>query len=220
MKIWIDTGNLDEIREAQATGVVDGVTTNPSLIAKEGHADFKGTIQEICKIVAPGPVSAETITTTAEELIPEARDIATWAPNVVVKIPLIPEGLKAVKVVSEEGIKTNVTLCFTASQALLAAKAGATYVSPFVGRLDDRGQDGIQLIEDIMAIYENYGYATEIITASVRSPLHVERAALAGAHIATIPMKAIKQMMAHPLTDMGLEAFLADWAKLQEELAK
>jgi len=216
MQLWIDTGNLDEIREAQSWGVIDGVTTNPTLIAREGHKDFKGTIQEICKIVEPGPVSAETVTVTAEELIPEARDIATWAPNVVVKIPLIPEGLKAVKVISEEGIKTNVTLCFTAAQALLAAKAGATYVSPFVGRLEDRNQDGMELVEDIVTIYENYGYETEVIVASVRNTVHITRAALCGAHIATVPLKVIDQMYDHPLTTMGLEGFLEDWRKLQE----
>lgn len=216
MQLWIDTGNLDEIREAQSWGVIDGVTTNPTLIAREGHKDFKGTIQEICKIVEPGPVSAETVTVTAEELIPEARDIATWAPNVVVKIPLIPEGLKAVKVISQEGIKTNVTLCFTAAQALLAAKAGATYVSPFVGRLEDRNQDGMELVEDIVAIYENYGYETQVIVASVRNTVHITRAALCGAHIATVPLKVIDQMYDHPLTTMGLEGFLEDWRKLQE----
>ena len=215
MLLWLDTANLNEIRTAQAWGVIDGVTTNPSLIAKEGHKDFRAVIQEICEIVHPGPVSAETVTTPAEELFPEAREIATWAPNVVVKIPLIPEGLKAVKVVSAEGIKTNVTLCFTPAQALLAAKAGATYVSPFVGRLEDRNQDGMQIVEDIAQIYRNYGYGTQIIIASIRDTLHVTRGALCGAHIATMPMATLKKMYDHPLTDMGLEAFLADWGKLQ-----
>jgi transaldolase len=216
MQLWIDTGNLDEIRTAQSWGVIDGATTNPTLIAKEGHKDFKGVIQEICSILYPGPVSAETVTTTADELIPEAHEIASWAPNVVVKIPLIPEGLKAVKVLSGEGIKTNVTLCFSAAQALLAAKAGATYVSPFVGRLEDRNEDGMRLVEDIVDIYGNYDYPTQVITASVRDTLHVTQAALLGAHIATVPLAVIKRMYDHPLTDIGLAGFLADWRKLQE----
>jgi transaldolase len=216
MQLWIDTGNLEEIRTAQSWGVIDGATTNPTLIAKEGHKDFKGVIQEICSIIHPGPVSAETVTTTAEELIPEAHEIAGWAPNVVVKIPLIPEGLKAVKVLSGEGIRTNVTLCFTPAQALLAAKAGATYVSPFVGRLEDRNEDGMRVVEDIVDIYSNYGIATQVITASVRDTLHVTQAALMGAHIATMPFAVLKRMYDHPLTDIGLEGFLADWRKLQE----
>lgn len=215
MQLWIDTGNLDEIRTAQSWGVIEGVTTNPSLLAKEGHKDFKGVIQEICSIVHPGPVSAETVTTTAEELVPEAREIASWAPNVVVKIPLIPEGLKAVKVLSTEGIKTNVTLCFSAAQALLAAKAGATYVSPFVGRLEDRNEDGMLLVANIVKMYANYNITTQVITASVRDTLHVTQAALIGAHIATVPFAVLKKMYDHPLTDLGLESFLADWRKLQ-----
>jgi transaldolase len=217
MKLWADTGNLDEIRTAQAWGVIDGVTTNPTLIAKEGVKDFKSHIQEICSIV-DGPVSAETVTTTAEELIPEARELASWAPNVVVKIPLIPEGLKAVKVLSEEGIATNVTLCFTPAQAILAAKAGGTYVSPFVGRLEDRNEDGMRVVKDIAKIYRNYDvFRTEIITASIRDTLHVVQAALAGAHIATMPFAVIEKMYDHPLTSIGLEGFLADWRKLKEE---
>ncbi len=217
MKLWADTGNLDEIRTAQAWGVIDGVTTNPTLIAKEGVSDFKSHIQEICSIV-DGPVSAETVTTTAEELIEEARELRSWAPNVVVKIPLIPEGLKAVKVCAEEGIPTNVTLCFTPAQAILAAKAGGTYVSPFVGRLEDRNEDGMRVVEDIAKIYRNYEvFTTEIITASIRDTLHVVQAALAGAHIATMPFAVIEKMYDHPLTDIGLEGFLADWRKLQEE---
>ena len=217
MKLWADTANLDDIRTAQAWGVIDGVTTNPTLVAREGPEDFKSHIQEICSIV-DGPVSAETVTTTAEELIPEARELAGWAPNVVVKIPLIPEGLKAVKVCAQEGITTNVTLCFTPAQAILAAKAGATYVSPFVGRLEDRNEDGMRVVEEIAEIYRNFdAFTTEIITASIRDTLHVVRAALAGAHIATMPFGVIEKMYDHPLTDIGLEGFLADWAKLQEE---
>jgi len=215
MQLWIDTANVEDIRTAQSWGVIDGATTNPSLIAKEGRKDFRAVIEEICSIVHPGPVSAETVTTTAEELIPEAREIATWAPNVVVKIPLIPEGLKAVKVVSAEGIKTNVTLCFTPAQAILAAKAGATYVSPFVGRLEDRNEDGMRVVEDIVRIYRNYDLQTQVITASIRDTLHVTRAALCGAHIATMPFATLQKMYDHPLTDLGLEGFLADWRKLQ-----
>ena len=215
MQLWIDTGNLEEIRTAQSWGVIDGVTTNPTLIAKEGHKDFKGVIQEICSIVDPGPVSAETVTVTAEELIDEAHEIAAWAPNVVVKIPLIPEGLKAVKVLSTEGIKLNVTLCFSPAQALLAAKAGATYISPFVGRLEDRNEDGMRVVEDIVEIYRNYDIPTQVITASVRDTLHVTQAALMGAHIATMPFAVLKKMYDHPLTDIGLEGFLSDWRKLQ-----
>ncbi|MGQ9729892.1 MAG: fructose-6-phosphate aldolase [Candidatus Zipacnadales bacterium] len=217
MKLWIDTANIDEIRTANDWGVIDGVTTNPTLVAKAGHKDFKKAIQEICSIVDPWPVSAETVTTTAAELIPEGRELASWAPNVVVKVPLIPEGLKAVKVLSAEGIKTNVTLCFTPAQAILAAKAGATYVSPFVGRLEDRNEDGMRVVEDIVAIYRNYNIATEVITASVRDTLHITRAALAGAHIATVPFAVIEKMYDHPLTEIGLKSFLADWAKLQAQ---
>jgi transaldolase len=217
MKLWADTANLDEIRTAQAWGVIDGVTTNPTLVAREGAKNFKAHIQEICSIV-DGPVSAETTTTTAEELIEEARELAAWAPNVVVKIPLIPEGLKAVKVCAAEGIPTNVTLCFTPAQAILAAKAGGTYVSPFVGRLEDRNEDGMRVVEEIAEIYRNYNvFTTEIITASIRDTLHVTQAALAGAHIVTMPFAVIEKMYDHPLTDIGLEGFLADWRKLQEE---
>jgi transaldolase len=217
MKLWADTANIENIRTAQAWGVIDGVTTNPTLVAREKPEDFKSHIQEICSIV-DGPVSAETTTTTAEELIEEARELHSWAPNVVVKIPLIPEGLKAVKMCAEEGIPTNVTLCFTPAQAILAAKAGGTYVSPFVGRLEDRNEDGMRVVEDIARIYRNYDvFTTEIITASIRDTLHVVQAALAGAHIATMPFDVIEKMYDHPLTDIGLEGFLADWRKLQEE---
>ena len=189
-----------------------GVTTNPSLVAKEGK-DFRGLIKEICGIVA-GPVSAEVVSLKAGEMVAEAEDLASIAGNIVVKVPLIEEGLKAVKILTEKGIKTNVTLCFSPMQALMAAKAGAAYISPFVGRLDDISLVGMELVEQIAAIYENYGFETEIIVASVRNPTHVLDAALIGADIATIPLKVIRQLIKHPLTDIGLENFLADWKKL------
>ncbi len=212
MKFFIDTANVDEIKEASDLGMVDGVTTNPSLVAKEGK-EFKGLIKEICGIVA-GPVSVEVVSLEAGKMVEEAQDLADMANNVVVKIPLIEEGLKAVKVLTEKGIKTNVTLCFSPVQALMAAKVGASYISPFVGRLDDISFVGMDLVEQIAAIYENYAYETEIIVASVRNPTHVLDAALMGADIATIPLKVIRQLIKHPLTDIGLEKFLADWKKL------
>jgi len=212
MKFFIDTADTDEIREANALGILDGVTTNPTLISKTGRK-FREVIEEITKIVS-GPVSAEVVSTDRDGILAEARDLVTIADNIVVKVPLIPEGLKAVKVLSEEGIKTNVTLCFTAVQALLAAKAGASYISPFVGRLDDRAESGMNVVADIKQIYENYGYMTEIIVASVRSPMHVLEAATMGADIATIPFKVFNQLVSHPLTDLGLESFLADWEKV------
>ena len=212
MKFFIDTANIDEIKEAKDLGMVDGVTTNPSLVAKEGK-DFRGLIKEICGIVA-GPVSAEVVSLKAWEMVAEAEDLATIADNIVVKVPLIEEGLKAVKILTEKGIKTNVTLCFSPVQALMAAKAGAAYISPFVGRLDDISFVGMDLVEQIAVIYENYAYETEIIVASVRNPTHVLDAALIGADIATIPLKVIRQLIKHPLTDIGLENFLADWKKL------
>jgi len=209
MKFFIDTANIDEIGQANDLGMVDGVTTNPSLVAKEGR-EFKGLIKEICRMV-DGPVSAEAVSVDAEGMINEARDLARIAENIVVKIPLIEEGLKAVKVLAGEGISANVTLCFSPTQALLAAKAGAAYISPFVGRLDDISHVGMDLVEQIMTIYENYGFETEVIVASIRNPVHVLDAALMGADIATIPFKVIKQLVKHPLTDIGLEKFLADW---------
>ncbi|MCP4578853.1 MAG: fructose-6-phosphate aldolase [Deltaproteobacteria bacterium] len=212
MKFFIDTANIDEIKEAKDLGMVDGVTTNPSLVAKEGK-DFRGLIKEICGIVA-GPVSAEVVSLKAGEMVAEAEDLASIADNIVVKVPLIEEGLKAVKILTEKGIKTNVTLCFSPIQALMAAKVGAAYISPFVGRLDDISLVGTDLVEQIAAIYENYAYDTEIIVASVRNPIHVLDAALIGADIATIPLKVIRQLIKHPLTDIGLENFLADWKKL------
>ena len=211
MKFFIDTANVDDIRKASDMGVICGVTTNPSLIAKEGR-DFNEVIKEITSIV-DGPISGEVKATTVDAagMIKEGREIAAIHPNMVVKIPMTVEGLKAVKVLSAEGIKTNVTLIFTANQALLAAEAGATYVSPFLGRLDDISQPGIGLIEDIMAIFDNYGYDTEIIAASIRNPIHVTDCALAGADIATVPYKVIEQMTKHPLTDAGIEKFQADY---------
>jgi transaldolase len=212
MKFFIDTANIEEIKKANELGLLDGVTTNPSLVSKEGR-EFKELIIEICSIVN-GPVSAEVISTDAKGMIKEAKALAKLADNIVVKIPLIKEGLKAVKILSEEGIKTNVTLCFSAVQALMAAKAGADYVSPFVGRLDDIGHDGMEIVEQILGIYENYGYETEVIVASIRNPIHVLDAALMGADIATIPFKVMEQLIKHPLTDIGLEKFLADWNKI------
>ena len=212
MKFFIDTANVEEIRKANDLGLLDGVTTNPTLVSKEGR-EFKGLIKEICSIV-DGPVNAEVVSTDGEGMIKEAKDLVKLADNIVVKIPLIEEGLKAVKVLAAEGIKTNVTLCFSPTQALMAAKAGAAYVSPFVGRLDDISSTGMDLVEQIITIYDNYGFDTEIIVASIRNPTHVVDAALMGADIATIPYKVIQQLIKHPLTDIGLEKFLADWNKM------
>lgn len=209
MKIFIDTANVNEIREVESWGILSGVTTNPSLIAKEGR-DFIEVVKEIASIV-DGPISAEVISLDHEGMVKEAGELAKIHPNIVIKIPMTIEGLKAVKILSKEGIKTNVTLIFSSAQALLAAKAGATYVSPFVGRLDDVGTDGMNLIEEIVAIFNNYAIDTEIIAASIRHPIHAVNAALAGAHIATIPFKVLKQMTKHPQTDLGIEKFLEDW---------
>ncbi len=215
MKIFLDTANIDHIREINSWGILAGVTTNPTLVAKEGK-NFKETVIEICNIVN-GPVSAEAVSLDYEGIMKEARDIATWHKHVVVKIPIIPEGLKATKQCAAEGIKTNLTLCFSVNQAMLAAIAGATYVSPFVGRIDDIGWDGFQLIRDIIPIYRQYGLKTEVIAASIRSTLHVTEAAKAGSHIATIPYNIAEKMVQHPLTDSGIERFLADWKKLAED---
>lgn len=212
MKFFIDTANLDEIRKAGELGVLDGVTTNPSLVAKEGR-DFKGLIQEICRLV-DGPVSAEAVSTDEAGILREARELAKIADNIVVKIPLIRDGLRAAKVLSAEGVKTNITLCFTPLQALLAAKVGAAYVSPFVGRLDDISYRGMDVVEQIVAIYNSYGYDTEVIVASVRNPVHVLDAALMGADICTVPYAVMERFITHPLTDMGLEKFLSDWKKM------
>lgn len=215
MKLFIDTANIAEIRAANDLGVIAGVTTNPSLIAKEGRK-FEEVVREICAIV-DGPISAEVISTEAEGMLTEARQLAAIHPNIVIKIPMTAEGLKAVKVLAREGIKTNVTLVFSPNQALLAALAGATYVSPFVGRLDDISHDGIQLIADIAAIFDLHGLETEIIAASIRHPLHVVEAAKAGAHVATIPYGVLQQMLKHPLTDIGIQKFLADWQKVADK---
>ncbi|MBF7081497.1 fructose-6-phosphate aldolase [Desulfallas sp. Bu1-1] len=210
MKLFIDSANVGEIRAAAELGVISGVTTNPSLIAKEGR-NFVEVVREITSII-DGPVSAEAVSTEAGPMIAEAVELASIHPNVVVKIPMTADGLKAVSALSPKGIKTNVTLVFSANQALLAALAGATYVSPFVGRLDDTGHDGIALIEEIVQIFELHGLETKIISASIRHPLHVTQSALAGADIATVPYKVLMQMLKHPLTDLGIEKFLADWA--------
>ncbi len=215
MKIFLDTANIEHIRDAAAMGVLDGITTNPTLIAKEKR-DFKTALREICEIVK-GPVSAEVISTTTNEMVAEGRDLVKVAPNIVVKIPLIPAGIKAVKILSEEGIRVNVTLCFSAVQALLAAKAGASYISPFVGRLDDRGHDGMEIVRQIRTIYDNYGFQTEVLAASLRHPLHVLEAALAGADVGTLPHDVFIKLFQHPLTDLGLEAFLDDWKKMPKQ---
>jgi transaldolase len=211
MKFFIDTANVDEIKEAHSMGMVDGVTTNPSLIAKEGR-DFEEIIKEICEIV-DGPISAEVVSTDTEGMLEEARKLSKIHNNIVVKIPMIVNGLKAARKLAEEGIKTNVTLVFSPLQALMAAKAGATYVSPFIGRLDDISQEGLLLVEQIVEIYGNYAFDTEIIVASIRNPLHVLESALMGADIATIPFSVLNKLAAHPLTDKGLKAFLDDWNK-------
>jgi len=215
MKIFIDTANLDEIKEAADMGVLDGVTTNPSLVSKEGHKDFMTMLEKICAIV-DGDISAEVVSVTCDEMLKEGRELAKIHKNIVVKVPLIKEGLKAVKIFSDEGIRTNVTLCFSASQALLAAKAGAYIISPFVGRLDDISQNGMDLISQIVQIYGNYNYQTQVLVASVRHPLHFVDSALIGADIATMPLKVIEQLLKHPLTDIGLNTFLNDWKKLNE----
>ena len=212
MKFFIDTANIGEIKKTYELGLLDGVTTNPSLISKEKR-EFRELLVEICGIVE-GPVNAEVVSKDVAGMIKEARDLSKIAGNIVVKIPLIEEGLKAVKTLTEEGIKTNVTLCFSPLQALMAAKAGASYISPFVGRLDDISHVGMDLVEQIVTIYENYGYDTEVIVASIRNPLHVLDAALMGADIATVPFKVMQQLIKHPLTDIGLEKFLADWKKM------
>ena len=214
MKIFIDTASIKEIREAASLGLLDGVTTNPSLVAKEGK-DFRAMLDEILAIV-DGPVSAEVISTDYVGIFKEGRELAAIHKNIVVKVPLIKEGLKAVRTLSEEGIKTNVTLCFSPSQALLAAKAGASYISPFVGRLDDISHNGMQLIEEIVQIYRNYDYETEVLVASIRHPLHFVEAALIGADVCTMPFSVIDKLFSHPLTDNGLEKFLSDWKKTQK----
>lgn len=213
MKIFIDTANIEQIKEANDLGIIDGVTTNPTLVAREGK-DFIRLVKEICSIV-DGPISVEVIGLEHQKMAGEARNFAKIHKNVVVKIPLIPEGLKAVRILSGEGIRTNVTLCFSANQALLAAKAGASYISPFIGRLDDISHIGMDLVRDIKMIYDNYGFKTEIIVASIRHPVHVLEAAKAGADIATVPYDALMKLIKHPLTDIGVERFLNDWKKME-----
>lgn len=217
MKIFLDTANIKEIKEAASWGIVDGVTTNPSLIAKEGR-DFITVVKEICEVV-DGPISAEVVSMDAEGMVKEARPLAKIHKNIVIKIPITKEGLKAAKILSKENIKVNMTLIFSPSQALLAAKAGASFVSPFVGRLDDISERGMGLVRDIKAIFSNYGFKTEIIVASVRNPLHVVDAALCGADIATVPFGVLEQLLKHPLTDIGIDRFLKDWARVPKQRA-
>lgn len=209
MELYLDTANVEEIREIASWGVLSGVTTNPTLVAREGR-DFEEVIAEICEVVG-GPVSAEVVSTDTEGMLEEARRSSEWHPNVVVKIPMIPTGLAAVSILEKEGIRCNVTLVFSTNQGLLAAEAGASFVSPFVGRLDDTGKDGMQVVAELSEIFDIYGFDTRIIAASIRHPTHVTEAALAGADIATVPYKVVKKMVGHPLTDRGLERFLADW---------
>ena len=215
MKFFVDTANLEDIREAAGMGVLDGVTTNPSLVKAEGNVDFHERVLEICRAVG-GDVSAEVTATEFDGMMEEAHTLAQIHDNVVVKIPLIKDGIKALRALDEEGIKTNCTLCFSPTQALLAAKAGADYISPFIGRIDDISSDGMGLIEEIVQIYDNYGFETEILAASIRHPTHVKRAALAGADVATMPFSVLTDLLEHPLTDRGLERFLADWEDYKE----
>ncbi len=214
MKFFIDSANVQAIREAYERGMCDGVTTNPTLVAKEGR-DFKQIVQEIASFVE-GPISLEVLSEDADGMVKEARHLNSWIENAAIKIPMTWEGLKAVRILKREGIKTNVTLCFSANQALLAAKAGATFVSPFVGRLDDVGETGMQLVSDILQIYRNYDFETEVIVASIRHPIHVYEAAMVGAHIATIPPDVFSKLISHPLTDVGIERFKRDWEKAKK----
>lgn len=218
MKIFLDTANVEQIKEANSWGIIDGVTTNPSLIAKEGR-DFREVVEEICSIVN-GPISAEAVSMDATGMVKEGRELAKIHDNINIKIPMTAEGLKAVKELTARNIRTNVTLVFSPNQALLAAKAGATYVSPFIGRLDDAGHEGMQIVHDIVQIYLNYAFDTEIIVASVRHPVHVVEAAKTGAHIATVPWNVLQLMVKHPLTDIGIDKFLADWAKVPKAAGK
>jgi transaldolase len=217
MKIFLDTANLDEIRKGVDMGVIDGITTNPTLVAKEGKP-FREHILEICKIVKDGEISAEVVSTDTANILREAHELVTWAPNIIVKIPTIPDGVRALSKLSKEGIRVNMTLCFSATQALLVAKAGAYFVSPFVGRLDDISEDGLVLVSDILEIYKAYDYKTQVLAASLRGPMHVLEAAKMGAHIGTMPYKVFEQLFHHPLTDKGLEGFLKDWEKARASL--
>ena len=215
MKFFLDTANLDEIREAASLGVLDGVTTNPSLMAKEDGDDYPAVLKEICDIVG-GPVSAEVVADDSDEMIRQGRTFARLSEHIVVKIPMTPEGMKAVKTLSADDIKTNVTLCFSANQGLVAAKAGATYISPFIGRLDDAGMDGMQVVADLVDIYERYAFTTQVLAASIRHPMHIVEAARLGADVSTMPYKIFQQLFKHPLTDIGIELFNRDWAKVME----
>lgn len=215
MEFFLDTASVEEVREAARWGVIAGVTTNPSLMAREGHRDFAETIRTIANIV-DGPISAEVVSIKAEEMVEEGRRYSAWHPNVVVKIPMIPDGLEAINILSSENIRVNTTLIFSANQALLAARAGAFIVSPFVGRMDDISEDGMQVVRDIVEIFRTHGIATRVLAASIRHPRHITEAAKAGAHIATVPLAVLKQAMRHPLTDSGLDRFLKDWARYRE----
>jgi transaldolase len=217
MKIFLDTANLDEIREGMSFGVIDGITTNPTLVAKEKRP-FREHLIEICNIVKNGEISAEVVSTNKESILREAREIATWHPNIIVKLPTIPDGVRALSILSKEGIRVNMTLVFSAPQALLVAKAGAHFVSPFLGRLDDISTDGLTVLQEIMDIYQAYNYPTQVLAASLRHPLHVVAAARMGAHIGTMPYKVFEMLFKHPLTDKGLEAFQKDWEKARESM--
>ena len=216
MRIFLDTANIDQIRQAAKLCIISGITTNPSLVSKEAAADYQNTIKEICSII-PGPVSAEVLVEGAQAMIEQGRLISTWAPNVVIKIPATADGVEATSVLTRENIKVNFTLCFSLNQALLGALAGATYVSPFVGRLDDIGQDGMQVVKDIVDVFSHYQLPTEVIAASIRHPQHCVAAAKAGAHIATVPYNVLMQMLHHPLTDIGVTRFLADWRSVSQK---
>ena len=213
MRIFLDTANMEQIEQAARLGVISGITTNPSLVSKEGIADYKSAIKEICAII-PGPVSAEVIAEKAGDMITQGRDIAGWSPNVVIKIPSTVDGIEATSILSKENIRVNLTLVFSLNQALLGALAGAAYVSPFVGRLDDVGHDGMELVKDIVEVFKNYQFSTQVIAASIRHPLHCVAAAKAGAHIATVPYSVLMQMIRHPLTDVGVVRFLEDWKRV------
>ncbi len=215
MRIFLDTANIDQIRQAAKLGIISGVTTNPTLVSKEKAADYQATIKEICSVI-PGPVSAEVVVEEAESMIKQARQISTWAPNIAVKIPATTDGLEVTSALARDGIKVNFTLCFSLNQALLGALAGATYVSPFVGRLDDIGHDGMQLVKDIVDVFKYYKLSTQVIAASIRHPQHCVAAAKAGAHIATIPYNVLIQMIHHPLTDIGVARFLSDWQRVSQ----
>lgn len=215
MKIFLDTADLEAIKKFNDIGIIDGVTTNPTIIAREKKGNFRGIVSEITRIV-DGPVSVEAVSLNAQGMMEEARHLSKIAPNIVVKIPMITEGLKAVETLSNEGVKTNVTLVFSANQALLAAKVGATYVSPFIGRLDDRGHRGMEVVEDALQIFRNYSYETQVIVSSIRHPLHILEAAKVGAHVTTVPPDVLEKMIHHPLTDEGLTRFLEDWKKVRK----